>query len=461
MGSENCPFSFVLSNDILFFVRRQKGVTMSSFLTYEDRLTIAAGLKEGKSFKAIGDDVGKDRTTIAKEVKKYSADKKSGKPGYSFNDCLYRKNCKVKRICKDSCTRSGTYGAKCSVCGKCISLCPNYRQEICQIKTKPPYVCNGCQDLDKCTLLKRWYDPGDAQLLAEKNISESRSGILTNEKDLRRLNEIISPLIRKGQSVHQIYLNHVDELMCCEKTIYNYIDGSLLDVRNIDLPRKVRYRARSREKVFKVDRGCRIGRTYTDYQKFMSKEPGTQHVEMDSVIGSVGGKVLLTIHFVSCSFMIALLRDANTSRSVIDCFDDLYQLLGREDFKKLFPVILTDNGSEFSNPKGIEFGPEQNDARRTWIFYCDAGKPYQKGAIEVNHELIRRVLPKGTSFDNFTQQDINLVMSHINSYKRKKLNDHSPYETFSFLYGEGLAEKLGIVPVAAENIVLKPRLLKK
>lgn len=51
--------------------------------------------------------------------------------------------------------------------------------------------------------------------------------------------------------------------------------------------------------------------------------------------------------------------------------------------------------------------------------------------------------------------------SHINSYRRKKLNDHSPYETFSFLYGEGLAEKLGIVPVAAENIVLKPCFLKK
>lgn len=161
---------------------------LSAFLTYEDRLSIAAGLKEGKSFKAIGYDIGKDRTTIVKEAKKYSADKKSGKLGYSFNDCTYRKTCKVKRICKDCCTRSGTCGAKCSLCGKCTALCPDYRQEICQIKTKPPYVCNGCQDLDKCTPLKRWYDPGDAQFLAEKNISESRSGIMTNEKDLRRLN---------------------------------------------------------------------------------------------------------------------------------------------------------------------------------------------------------------------------------------------------------------------------------
>lgn len=229
-----------------------------------------------------------------------------------------------------------------------------------------------------------------------------------------------------------------------------------------DLSRlKVRYRACSREKVFKVDRGCHISRTYTDYQKFMSKEPGTPYVEMDYVISSVGGKILLTIHFVSCSFMIALPRESNASKSVIDCFDAPYELLGRENFEKLLPVILADKGSEFSHPKGIEFGLGQNDARRTWIFYCDAGKPYKKGAIEVNHEPIRRVLPKDTSFDSFTQQDINLVMSHINSYKRKKLSDHSPYEAFSFLCGEGLAEKLGIVPIAAENIVLKPRLLKK
>ena len=133
-----------------------------------------------------------------------------------------------------------------------------------------------------------------------------------------------------------------------------------------------------RKKCSKLTVACRIGRTYTDYQKFLSKEPGTQCVEMDSVIGSVGGKVLLTIHFVSCSFMIALLRDANTSRSVIDCFDDLYKLLGREDFKKLFPVILTDNGSEFSNPKGNEFGPEQNDAHRHGFFIVMQGSRIRK-----------------------------------------------------------------------------------
>jgi IS30 family transposase len=95
------------------------------------------------------------------------------------------------------------------------------------------------------------------------------------------------------------------------------------------------------------------------------------------------------------------------------------------------------------------------------VFYCDPSKPYQKGSCEVNHELIRRVLPKGSSFDNLTQEDVFLMMDHINSYKRKKLNNRSPYDAFSFLYGEDLLKRLGCSPVASEDIILKPKLLKK
>jgi IS30 family transposase len=252
--------------------------------------------------------------------------------------------------------------------------------------------------------------------------------------------------------------------MCSEKTIYNYIDDCLLDVRNIDLPRKVRFRARRKKAEFKVDKGCRLGRSYKEFETFMEKNPDTAVVQMDSVIGTIGGKCLLTIHFVESSLMLAFLRDANTSQSVLDVFEQLDTKLGGENFNLLFPVILTDNGSEFSNPKKIEYREyviKDHGYRRTRVYYCDAGRPYQKGAIEVNHELIRRILPKGSSFDELTQDDINRMMNHINSYKRKKLNDRSPYETFSFHYGEELLRLLGCSPVAAENILLKPSLLKK
>ena len=256
---------------------------------------------------------------------------------------------------------------------------------------------------------------------------------------------------------------HQDELMCSEKTIYNYIDDCLLDVRNIDLPRKIRFCVRRKKPEFKVDKGCRLGRTYKDFEVFMEQNPDTAVVQMDSVIGTIGGKCLLTIHFVESSLMLAFLRDANTSQSVINVFEWLDYRLGGKMFNHLFPVIVTDNGSEFSNPKMIEYRTypvEGYGLRRTKIYYCDAGCPYQKGAIEVNHELIRRVLPKGTSFDNLTQKDVTRMMDHINSYKRKKLNDRSPYETFSFHYGEEVLKLLGCTPVAAEDILLKPALLK-
>lgn len=308
--------------------------------------------------------------------------------------------------------------------------------------------------------MKNIYDAEHAHIKSHEVISQSRSGLCVSEDEIARLNKIISPLIQKGQSVNQIYINHQDELMCSEKTIYNYIDACLFDVRNIDFPRKVKFRQRYKKPEFKVDKGCRIGRNYEAFCSFIDKNPDIAVVQMDSVIGSKGGKCLLTIHFVECSLMLAFLRDANTSRSVINVFNQLDKALGKMIFNRLFPVVLTDNGSEFSNPKAIEYR-QTIPYQRTSVFYCDAGSPYQKGAIEVNHELIRRVLPKGTSFNNLTQEDINLMMNHINSYKRKKLNNRSPYETFSFYHGEEVLHKLGCAPVAASDIMLKPKLLKK
>ena len=431
---------------------------MSKFLSYEDRLIIAKRLQENASFGEIGKELGRDRTTIAKEVKKYACDKKSGRPGYPYNPCRFRISCKAKRLCGKECTHQSAY--KCSLCSECSVHCPNFAEEICSVKNKPPYVCNGCGNLPTCTLLKRIYDPADAHEMAHRAISESRTGILSNEDDIARINRIISPLVRNGQSLHQIYLDHVDDLMCSEKTLYNYVDAQLFDIRNIDLPRKVKYRPRYKHPEFKVDRGCRIGRSYSDFQKFLADNPETTVVQMDSVIGRVGGKCLLTIHFVESSLMLAFLRDANTSGSVIRIINALDEILGAQTFDRLFPCILTDNGSEFSNPKEIEYR-KNYPYLRTKLFYCDGASPYQKGSCEVNHELIRRVLPKGSSFDDLTQKDVFLMMDHINSYKRKKLNDRSPYETFSFYYGEDLLKKLGCLPVAAENIILKPKLLKK
>ena len=430
---------------------------MAKFLSLEDRLTIARGLREQLSFGEIASELKRDRSTIAKEIKRYSTIIESGCSYYSFNACIHRKLCKEKGVCGDQCTRPSS--PKCSICNKCNNNCSSFEEEVCTTRFMPPYVCNGCAERNKCTLKKTIYDPETAHLEASNKISSSRSGFCTTEEDIARINEIITPLIRNGQSIHQIYVNNVDRLMCSEKTLYNYVDACLFDVRNIDLPRKVKYRPRYKAPEFKVDRACRNGRTYADFETFVTNNPELSVVQMDSVIGTIGGKVLLTIHFVETSFMLAFLRDANTSQSVIDIWNQLNEKLGNRDFNKLFPVILTDNGSEFSNPAALENGARNR--HRTKVFYCNPSCPYQKGACEVNHELIRRILPKGTSFDNLTQDDVNKMMNHINSYARRKLNNRTPYESFSFFYGESILRKLGCEPVAPGDIILKSSLLKK
>ena len=429
---------------------------MSKYLTFDQRLEIEVGLKENCSFGHIAKRIQKDRTTISKEIKRNHIIKKTGYSNWPYNACKHRHSCTKSRVC-DECKY--TPKAYCKLCKLCNDGCTCFEEEVCISKFKPPYVCNGCDLLSKCTLAKPYYSAIDAHNAFSEAISEARSGIISNETEIARINALITPRIRNGQSIHQIYINHIDELMCSEKTLYNYVDACLFDVRNIDLPRKVKYRPRYKKPEFKVDRGCRIGRNYKDFCDFTEKNPDYCVVQMDSVIGTQGGKVLLTIHFVDFSFMMAFLRKANTSQSVIDVFDELYSVLGKATYVKLFPVILTDNGSEFSNPKAIEFG--SNDIRRSHVFYCDPSAPYQKGAIEVNHSLIRRILPKGKSFDDLSQEDILLVMNHVNSYNRKKLNDKSPYDAFSFYYGEDILGKLGYASIAAEDINLTPKLLKR
>lgn len=432
-------------------------ITMANFkhFTLNDRIEIQQSLKEGLSFKAIAKNLNKDCTTISKEIKKHITLKKTGSYGRSFNNCLHRFECKYSYLC-DNIHCKTSY---CRFCSKCHTVCLDYIEESCVLLLKPPYVCNGCSNLQKCTLQKSFYYAENAQHDYVSLFQESHRGINIDENEIARLDKFISPLILKGQSIHHICSNNLDTIMRCEKTIYNYVGYSLFSARNLDLPRKVRYRPRKKSTDnFKVDKSCRNGRTYEDFLNFIKLNPDTPVVEMDSVEGAKGGKVLLTIHFTDSLFMLAYIREANTSQSVINIFNCLYLQLGPDVFKKLFPIILTDNGSEFSNPLAIEFDKDGN--RRTQIFYCDPSAPYQKGAAENNHELIRRVIPKGVSLNPFFQDDINLMMNHINSYGRKKLNDKSPFSLFSFLHGVNTLKLLDSECIPPNDIILNPKLLK-
>lgn len=413
-------------------------------LTKNDRITIENNLNNNISLKQIGRNINKHCSSISREIKNHYITKNTGSVGRTFN------NCSLRKICPNR-------GKNCN-----IKNCSEFVEEKCPLLNKTPYVCNGCKKRTQCTLSKRFYDANYAQEEYEDNLKESRSGIVIDQDEINYLNNILVPLIKEqGQSIHNSIINNKNKIMYSENKIYKLIDLGLLDVRNIDLPRKVRFRQRSKNvAVYKIDKNCLENRTYEYYEKYMNENPDTPVVEMDSVEGRKGGKVLLTLHFVNCSFMLAFIREHNDAQSVIDIFNDLQKILGIDKFKELFVLILTDNGSEFSNPVEIEFDLETGE-KRTQVFYCHPSSPNEKGSCEVNHELIRRILPKGTSFEEFNQEDINLIMSHINSYKRKKLNNVAPITLFNTIYGSDTTDKLNIRKINDNDINLTSNILKK
>lgn len=419
---------------------------------------IETKLNEGQSFKAIGRFLNKDCTTISKEVKNHISFEKSGAYGKSFNDCLlaFQHKCSAQNVCPECASRKNRL---CWSCGRCHSFCGLYEKYVCPKLSKPPYVCNGCRERNKCSLEKRLYRASYAQKEYEMTRSESRSGFALSEMELEQMDGIVSPLLIKGQSLHHIAVHHADELMKSERTLYAYINSGLFTARNIDMPRTVRMRPRKNvSKNLKVDKACRAGRGFSCFQTYIGEHPDLSVRQIDSVEGVKGGAVLLTIHFVEQGLQLAFLRQHNDSQSVIDIFNRLYLELGPDIFMELFPILLADNGSEFSNPSAIESDPQGNP--RTKMFYCNASAPYQKGSCENNHEMIRRVIPKGEDIGQYTQGQINLMMSHINSYARKKLGNKSPYEMFEFQYGRGLLDAFHLQKIPADEIILSPELLK-
>lgn len=436
-----------------------KGANTMAHLTLEDRINIKVMLDSNYPIIKIAGELNKANSTISREIKKHS--KTSDKVHYHRvpNRCINRTNCDKSYLCSKH--YSICKKKKCSICRECNDICPEFIEEKCLKLEKSPHVCNGCKEERKCTLLKRFYSPTTAHNEYRSMLIEAREGVNLTEEEHLYIDKLFSPLLINGQSIHHIWINNKNKMLRCEKSIYRYVDANLLSAKNIDLPRVVRRKPRKTKPIqCKIDKLCYLNRKYYDFNQYLSDNPGLQVVEMDTVEGTKGGKVLLTLHFKGlCDFMLSFIRDHNTVQSVIDIFDYLYERLGKELFNKLFGCILTDRGTEFSNPKALETAPDGSS--RCKIFYCDPQSAWQKPNVELNHEFIRRILPKGKSFNHLVQDDIDLMMNNINSYKREKLNNHSPTHAMSSLFGEEILEQLNISIIQADDIILSPKLLKK
>jgi len=390
-------------------------------LTLDDRIVIQECLSHGMSFKAIGKRVGKDPTTISKEIKKH----------------IVISPTKIKR------TDSNGQAI--------VALCPKL--------LRPPFVCNPCPKArSACGFDRHIYYAKQANTAYEKLLSEAREGVMFNKQEFFDIDLIIAEGIKNGQ--HLYHIVKTNNLPVSISTIYRHLKKGFLSVSAIDFPRVVKFKGRSVKPSQYIPKGLKIGRSYKDFELLKENEVLSSWCEMDTVIGKIGGKAILTFCFVPYNFMFGLLLDNNDSLEVTRNIVALKTRLlhAGKPFELFFKVLLTDNGGEFTNVFAIENDHEGNPECK--LFFCDPMQPNQKAHIEKNHTLLRDIVPKGTPFENFTQEHLNVIFSHINGVKRQSFGGKSAYEMFSFVFGQEVLALLGIAYIPPTEIIQSPKLLK-
>lgn len=430
-------------------------------LSLNDRIIIEKHLDDDLTFAYISRKLGRPLSTISREVKNHRSftgdfDRLSTNGCSKYRSCLKRNLCPTESIytCQNRCKFCQEYD--------CKTLCSEFDSASCEALDAPPYVCNGCPKEKNCRKIHAYYSAGSAHNNYLKTLSDSRQGVRASMEEIELIDKIIAPLILKGQSINHIFTSHKEEIGCSEKTIYNYIDLNVFSFRNIDLPRKVRYRLRHPHKIAtKLDYEYRKGRTFDCFRTYMDENSSLDIVEMDTVKGARGNgkKTLLTFIFRKTNFMLVFLLPDGTKQSVQNVFDYLTDGLGLSAFQKLFPVILTDNGVEFKGPHDMEF--TSSGVRRTRIFYCDPQASWQKPHVENNHTLIRRIIPKGTSFSFLDDKSAHTITEHINSVPRELFDNRTPFELMSSPEQKKLLEFLKLNVIPHDEVLLKPALLKK
>ena len=393
-------------------------------LNLSKRIQIEQYLNEGKTIKEISELINKSRNTIYYEIKKH------------------RKLIKCNRY----------------------NVSPTFNMN-CPKTSKPPFVCNGCHSRTGCRKNRFMYFAEDANREYKDKLSTSRQGINLNPEEFDKLNKIVKDGIERGLSFAMI-VNSNKDIPVCKRTLYRYQEMDYLNTLNIDLPRKVRYKKRKSSNSITKNRKHRIGRTYQDFLKFkqdffLENEYDVEVVEMDTVEGIKGENeaVLLTLLFTSSNFLMAFKMEHKSVECVSKVFDYLKDTLGYDMFYDLFKCILTDNGVEFSNPEYIE--NNGFEALKSQVFYCDPNRSDQKGKIEVCHEFIRRYIPKGVSFNSFSQEQITEMINHINSVPRDLFKGQSAFSLQYLFTYEQFFDLLGYKPIRYENLILNSNLFKQ
>lgn len=394
-------------------------------LSYEDRKNIEDGLNDNKSINQIAKEINRAHSSILREIER---NKIFYQPS-NFNN--YKNN--------------------------------NYNRDLsCPRLSKSPYVCNGCKSRSGCRKERYTYYARKADDTYREVKSEARKGINLTPEEVYEINRTLTPLIKKGQTINHLYIYHPDILDFSKASFYNYVKSGVFEFGPLDFPRIVKYKKRknSKERRTRKERELLINRKYEDFIKFTEEHPDLNIVEMDTVEGlQEESDCFLTLLWRKSKFMLIFKLESQTTTEVSRIFHILQELIPYDDYKRLFQVILTDNGHEFFDVGNIEC-IQSTGEYVTHLFFCDPHMSCQKGMIEKNHEFIRYILPKGTSFKNITQEDCDIFMNNINSLCRDSLNGKSPYEAMLFLCDENILRILNCYYIKPDEVVLNDSLLK-
>lgn len=411
-------------------------------LTVQERIIIEKGIENGSTKAAIALTISKDKSTVGKEIKKHR--ELVHKSSYKIN-CANMKNCSHNHVCVN---------------------CADFKPFTCNRRDRSPGACNGCSKYTHCRYDKYRYKADFSHKKYREDLVDSRTGINMSYEECKAMADIIVPLIKAGHSPYHIVTNH-PELNISEKTLYNYIENGifrefgLLDIDlRIKTKRKIAKKASNKYKK-REDKKYLNGRTYDDFINYTAENKNLSVVEMDTVYNNGStGPFMQTFKFLDYSFMFIVYQEEKTAKSMVEGVDLLEKILGKDLFSEEVAIIKTDRGSEFCDAEGFE--KEENESRRTRIFYCDPMASGQKGSLENNHKEIRYICPKENDLGLNSQEKANLIVSHINSQSKEHLKGKSPLEVMEFM-NPALYQKFkdfGIERINKDNIVLKPYLLK-
>lgn len=428
-------------------------------LSLEQRKLLLELLRQSCNQAQIAESLGVAPTTVSREL---LAHRKQVANRRKLNRCQFLQTCIVRDLCKNMACVSTC--KRCRFNRNCTEICPKYEPQKCNRIQRFPYVCDGCPNARNCVLDFYRYDPITAHKEASQSWVNARRGINMTEEEFSSLDRILTEGTQKGQSVEHIV--HANHLQVAPRTIRRYISLGITTVKKLDTPRGATYKPRKTEipkEQQQIIRRNKLGRDLSAFFQYAQSGPLLFFTEMDTVEGTKRDgdkKRLLTLISVRTRLFYSVLLPDGTSHSVKVAIDNLYRKLGPEDFSFLFGILLTDNGTEFSDPDGIEY--TNQGERRCRIFFCNPYASWEKGSIEVCHELFRRIVPKGSSLASLTPNMVNKINCHINSYHRES-NGECAYDTFVNTFGERglrILEALQISKIDPADVILTPRLLR-